>query len=226
MKVDGLLNNTIAFAIYAPDTFEDNKTVRKITEDFEGFLAQKEKGNWENIEQLNFVIKVNHKGLSSKVLNCISEFNKKFPTEVYTLDDLRNLQKNTLSLSIKNDNNLLKKLKSDTTLIIEEIIKVDLSAEALSFCILDQITILKEYWLYKKNYIFENKQYENLKKAIFQELIAFENCIEPQYFHELPNASFFRNDEDIEVIYETLLPRISKIKENLKILLDKLWDIK
>ena len=229
MKVDGVLDNTIAYAVYAPDTYHDNKAILKIKKDFEGFLTQREIGNWKNIKNLTFVIKVKHKGLSPKILNLLSEFNKDFTTEILTLDDLANLQKNALLLSIENDNKLLEELKSDTTNLIETLIDLDLSAQSLSFIILDNINLLENKWLNHKYYLFKNEQCENLKKEIFHELQAFVDCIVPKHFHVLQNGSFLRNDnstDDIDFLYESLLPRIAEIQKNLKILLDKLWDIK
>lgn len=45
-SVDGVLNNTIAFAIYAPEIYTDSNAIDKIKSDYEGFQNERQEGHW------------------------------------------------------------------------------------------------------------------------------------------------------------------------------------
>lgn len=92
MKVDGVLNDNIAFAVYAPEVYKDTKAINKIKSDFYGFLEHKKNGKWTNIDTWILVIKSNRKkGVTSEVINLIAKLktqHNSLDIKIWTLDDI------------------------------------------------------------------------------------------------------------------------------------------
>lgn len=92
MKVDGILDNHVAFAVYAPIVYTDSKEISKIKSDFYGFLKHRKNGKWENIDTWIFVVKSNQpRGVTSEVMNLIAELSNEYNfinIKVWTVADI------------------------------------------------------------------------------------------------------------------------------------------
>lgn len=226
MKVDGILNNDTAFAVYAPETYNDKKTISKMKLDFNGFLKNRMKGNWQSIEKYIFVIKRDRKGATPTVLDLVTEFNKTFPVDIFTMDDLEMLTKTILPFS--SDGILLNEFKVDITDIMEYIIDTDFAAEPFRISLADEIEANMNKWLKKKN-TFKNNSIEELKKEILKTLNGLYSYLTPDYFHAISNGHYliFNNDswEVGERLRNELQPQTYKIRKETQELLDKLYNI-
>ena len=89
MSVDGVLNFNTAFAVYAPETYNDSKAIEKLKADFNGFIKHRNNGHWSGIQLYYFVIKRERTGITSTIINLIYEFRNVFPVEIMTMDDLK-----------------------------------------------------------------------------------------------------------------------------------------
>lgn len=226
MSVDGVLNFNTAFAVYAPETYNDKKVIEKINSDFNGFLEQREKGNWIKIQKLIFIIKSNRSGITPTVLNLIMEINTKFPVEIWSLDDLKLLSINYLPFS--DDGRLLIEFKDDITTIMEYIIDTDFTAEQFRMSLSDDIQIkILQKWN-KKKYSFKNEKIEDLKNRILGSLNELCNYLTPLYVHALPNGFLLFNNasqEEGERLREEMQPQVYNIRCKVRDLLNELYDI-
>lgn len=226
MKVDGVLNNDIAFAVYAPETYDDKKTISKMRSDFNGFLQNQKKGNWQNIKKYIFVVKRQRNGVTATVLNLIAEFNRTFPVGIITMDDLKALTHTTLPFS--DDGILLSEFKNDITDIMEYIIDTDFAAEPFRISLADEIEANMNKWLKKKK-TFKNSSIEELKKEILKTLNGLCSYLTPVYFHAMSNGHYliFNNDswEAGERLRNELQPQTYEIRKATQELLDKLYNI-
>lgn len=119
--------------------------------DFNGFLQNQKKGNWQNIVKYIFVIKRDRSGVTPNVLNIIAEFNKTFPVSIITMDDLKKLTHTTLPFS--DDGMLLSEFKNDITDIMEYIIETDFAAEPFCISLADEIEANMNKWIRKKKHL-------------------------------------------------------------------------
>ncbi|MDY5305546.1 hypothetical protein [Fusobacterium gastrosuis] len=229
LKVDGILDCNTAFAIYAPEVFEETKLVNKMKSDFSGFMNARSKGYWQNIEKYIFVIKTYRQGVTPRVLSLITDFNKEFRVEVLTMDDLEILSSSDLPFS--KDGKLLNEFKNDMVKILEYIIKRDFLAEPFDIYIFDEIDILEEKWS-SKTRLFSNIKINEIKIDIFENLINLGNILLNHGVHLLPNSEnlVFRDSGDTPEkgwnLRNVLPNEINKIRINVRDLLDELWEIK
>lgn len=227
MSVDGILNYETAFAVYAPETYNDKKVIAKIKSDFEGFLEQRENGNWADIQQLIFIIKSERSGITPTVLNLIMKINACFPVKVWSLDDLKYIS--TSYLSFSDDGRLLQEFKDDTTKLMEYIIETDFTAEPFLMSLYDDIQIgILPKWNKKMN-SFKNKDMEDLKNRILGSLSELCNYLTPLYVHPLPNGLLMFNNssqEQGERLREEMQPNVYKIRCKVRDFLNELYNIK
>ncbi len=224
MSVDGVLNSNTAFAVYAPETYNDKKVIKKINSDFNGFLEQRRKGNWSSIQMLIFVIKSS--GITPTVLNLIDEIRHKFPVKICSLDDLKSLSKEYLPFS--DDGRLLLEFKGDITTIMEYIINTDFTAEPFLMSLSDDIQIDIQKWN-KKKYSFENENMEDLKNRILGSLSELCNYLTPLYVHPLSNERLLFNNasqEEGERLREEMQPQVYNIRCKVRDLLNELYRIR
>ncbi|WP_338945353.1 hypothetical protein KST17_07365 [Fusobacterium canifelinum] len=229
LKVDGVLNFNIAFAVYGPEIFIENKVINKLKSDFLGFIKIKNKGkNWQNIIKYIFVIKTRWIGITSKIIDLISNFNNAFPVEVLTMDDLENLYSNYLPFS--KDGVLFNEFKSDTVKILEYILRINFTAEPFYLEIFDEIEILKEKWL-SKTKLFSDENLENIKFSIFNNLTNLWNTLIEHGFHLLSDNERCLIDNNTEEkgynLRSGIFPnKVYEIQNNIKYLFNKLWEIR
>lgn len=102
------------------------------------------------------------------MLNLISEFNEKFPVDIWTMDDLQQIVKGYLPFS--SDGRLLVEFKADVIEIMEYIVDTDLAAEPFRMSLSDEIEIgiLDKRRKYK--YTFKTDEIEKMKSRILQTL--------------------------------------------------------
>lgn len=224
--VDGVLNYNTAFAVYAPETYNDSKTIEKLKADFNGFLSQRKNGYWNDIETYIFVIKRERTGITSTVLNLISEFRHIFSVDLMTLDDLEMLDNQYLPFS--ENGKLLEEFKSDVTSIMEYIIETDFSAEPFSINLSDNIELgIVAKWK-KKKYVFKEEKCENLKIRILESLCELCSYLTPIYVHALPDGRLLFNNDSWEAgerLRNELQPNIYRIRCNIRDLLEELYSI-
>lgn len=227
LKVDGVLNYEIAFAVYAPETYNDSKAIEKMREDFNGFIALREKGKWQDIKKYVFVIKRKRSGITSNVMNVIADFQKTFPVDIMAMDDLKLIANSCLLFS--EDGMLLQELKNDVTDIMEYIIATDFSAQPFRMSLSDEIEIgILEKWS-KKRYLFSDTENEKLKQNILQVLGELCYYLTPTYMHALSDGRLLFNNDSWEAgerLRNELQPQIYKIRCTVKDLLDELYSIK
>ena len=226
MSVDGVLNYNTAFAVYAPETYSDQKTISKIKSDFDGFLSWKKKGEWQSIQLYVFVIKREREGVTSTVLNLVSELNKIFPLKIMTMQDLRVLSQNYLPLS--SDGQLLMELKEDITEILEYIIETDFSSQAFCISFLDDIDgkIISKWS--KKKYSFSNKKIQIVKNKILNMLIELCHYLSYPYVRSLSAEKLIFDNTSPEAgerLRTEMRPQIHKIRIEAKKLLEELDSI-
>lgn len=99
MKVDGVLDCNIAFAVYAPEVYREQNVIQKLRTDFNGFMEHKRNGEWSSINQYCFVVKRERQGITPLVANQIFAFNKDFPVAVMTMEDLKKIADGYLTFS-------------------------------------------------------------------------------------------------------------------------------
>lgn len=227
MSVDGVLNLNTAFAVYAPETYNDKKTIEKINSDFNGFLKQRKNENWGNIQKLIFVVKSERSGITATVLNLIMQINNKFPAEIWSLDDLKLLSINYLPFS--DDGRLLLEFKDDITTIMEYIIKTDFTAEPFLITLSDNIQLgIFEKWNKKQN-SFKNEKMEDLKNRILGSLSELCNYLTPLYVHTLSNGFLLFNNDSSEAgerLRNEMQPQVYRIRCEVRDLLNELYRIK
>ena len=113
MKVDGVLDCNIAFAVYAPEVYREQNVIQKLRTDFNGFMEHKRNGEWSSINQYCFVVKRERQGITPLVANQIFTFNKDFPVAVMTMEDLKKIADGYLTFSA--DGYLLEEFMVDVT---------------------------------------------------------------------------------------------------------------
>lgn len=228
MSVDGVLNLNTAFAVYAPEIYNDKKTLEKLNSDFNGFLEQRKNGNWGDIQKLIFVVKSERSGITATILNLIMQINNEFPADIWDMNDLELLSTNYLPFS--DDGKLLLEFKNDSTKIMEYIIETDFTAEPFLISLLDEIQLgLLKKWNKKQN-SFKEETMEDLKNRILDSLSELCNYLTPSYVHAMPNGEFllFNNDsyEAGEKLRNEMQPQIHRIRCEVRDLLNELYSIK
>ncbi len=148
MKVDGVLDCNIAFAVYAPEVYREQNVIQKLRQ-VNGFMEHKRNGEWSSINQYCFVVKRERQGITPLVANQIFTFNKDFPVAVMTMEDLKKIADGYLTFSA--DGYLLEEFKVDVTDIMEYI-RYRASAEPFDIFLEDRIVAILEKWN-KKKYI-------------------------------------------------------------------------
>ena len=226
MKVDGVLNYEIAFAVYAPEVYKEENVVQKLKSDFNGFMLHKKNGDWSYIRQYCFVIKRERSGITPKVGDLLASFNQIFPVLLVTMDDLKMIEKYYLPFS--EDGYLLEEFKSDVTYIMEYIIETDFSAEPFDINLADEICSILGKWS-KKKYSFRQQNIENLKNKICQCLGELCQYLSPVYMHYIENGRLMFNNSSIEEgdhLRDELAPQTYRIRQNIGNLLEELYNIK
>jgi hypothetical protein len=91
-KVDGVLDGNTAYAVHAPEVYKDADVLKKLKDDYEGFMEYREKHQWTGISSWIFVIKSKRKGVTANVLDYITEKNavNGVLTGIMTLTDIKN----------------------------------------------------------------------------------------------------------------------------------------
>lgn len=64
MSVDGVLDYSVAFAVYAPEVYKEKNAIWKLRSDFNGFMEQRKNGQWGSIKTYCFVIKRENRNYS------------------------------------------------------------------------------------------------------------------------------------------------------------------
>jgi hypothetical protein len=92
MKADGILiDNKTIFAVHAPETFKEANVLKKLDDDYKGFIEEKKQGNWKAIKKWIFVVKSDRKGITSKILDYISNVDgeHKVHTGIWGMEDIQ-----------------------------------------------------------------------------------------------------------------------------------------
>lgn len=227
LKVDGVLNFNIAFAVYAPEIYSDNKTMEKIKSDFEGFIAFREKGMWKNIQKYVFVIKRERSGITSSVLNLVMNFNNLFPVDIMTMDDIYLIAKGVLLFS--DDGILLQEFKNDVTEMMEYIVDTDFAAEPFRILLFDEIQSgIISKWT-KKRYTFSNSDIEGLKQKILCALNDLCHYIVEPYVRVIHGDRLIFDNTSMEAgerLENELRPQSYRIRCEVRDLLEELYNIK
>ena len=196
LKVDGILDFKIAYAVYAPEVFTEDKLLKKLDSDFHGFIEiRKNSKYWQQITNYIFIIKNIREGITPKIFDLITNFNQDFPVEILTMSDLEQLCNGYLPFS--KDGVLLNEFKSDSVKILEYILKKDFIAEPFYLEIFDKIEILKEKWS-SKTKLFSDENIEAIKISIFNELTNLWNTLIEHGFHLLSDNERCLIDNDTE----------------------------
>lgn len=226
LKVDGVLNFDTAFAVYAPEVYNDSKAIQKLKLDFNGFIALKKKGYWQGVQKYIFVIKRERSGITSNVLNLIEDLRMSFLVDILTMDDLRLIANGFLPFS--EDGKLLQEFKTDVTEIMEYVRDTDFAAEPFRMSLSDEIELgILTKWN-KKRYLFSNDNIENLKQHILQTFIELSHYLTFSYMHALSDGRLmFNNDswEAGEKLRNELQPQTYKIRCKVRDLLEELYKI-
>lgn len=226
LKVDGILNYDTAFAVYAPEVYNDSKAIQKLTMDFEGFISLKNKGYWQGIQKYIFVIKRERSGITSNVLNLIGNLRMRFPVDILTMDDLQLIANGYLPFS--EDGKLLQEFKTDVTEIMEYIRDTDFSGEPFRMSLSDEIELdILSKWN-KKRYLFSDINIENLKQCILLTFTELCNYLTIEYMHALPDGRLMFNNDSLEAgekLRNELQPQIYKIRCKVRDLLEEIYKI-
>lgn len=226
MSVDGVLDYSVAFAVYAPEVYKEKNVICKLKSDFNGFMEKRKNGQWGSIKTYYFVIKRDRTGITPLVENLIISFNRHFPVWVMTMEDLKGMSEGYLPFS--EDGYLLEKFKTDVTNIMEYIIDTDFSAEPFDVKLVDGISFILEKWK-KKKYSFKNQDLEMLKKEIYMNLMELVQYFSLVYMHNIENGMLIFNNDSIEAgnrLRETLRPETFRIRNEIWKLLENLYSYK
>ena len=100
LKVDGILDFKIAYAVYAPEVFTEDKLLKKLDSDFNGFMEIRKNGKyWQQITNYVFIIKNTREGITPKIFDLITNFNQNFSVKILTMSDLEQLYNGYLPFS-------------------------------------------------------------------------------------------------------------------------------
>ena len=229
LKVDGILDFKIAYAVYAPEVFTEDKLLKKLDSDFNGFMEIRKNGKyWQQITNYVFIIKNTREGITPKIFDLITNFNQNFSVKILTMSDLEQLYNGYLPFS--EDGTLLNEFKSDTVKILEYILKIDFIAEPFYLEIFDKIEILKEKWL-SKTKLFSDENIESIKISIFNELTNLWNTLIEHGFHLFSDNKRYLIDNDTEEkgynLRSGIFPnKVYEIQNNINYLFNKLWEIR
>lgn len=226
MSVDGVLDSSIAFAVYAPETYNDSKAMEKLRSDFNGFIAQRANGNWQGIQKYIFVIKRKRKGITPSVMNLIAEFGQRFPVGIVTMDDLKKWADGFLPFS--EDGRRLVEFKKDVTEIMEYIIKTDFAAEPFCDSLPNNIMNILEKWN-KKRYSFNAENLENLRERILSTLRELCSYLDYPYVRALSDGRLLFDNTSYEAgerLREDMQPNVCRIRCSVQALLDELYPYK
>lgn len=222
MKIDGILNFSIGFAIYAPEIYKEDNVITKIKSDFKGFIQHKQNGSWKNINKLFFVIKRERSGVTPRVFDTIAGFNNEFPVNIITMDDIEIIAKGYLPFS--NDGVLLEKFKTDMLGFMQYAIDTDFCAEPFQISFIDDIEIMIHKWN-NVQYFFNNEELEDLKKQILKVFCDLYKYINEPYTRLLSDGRVLFNNtsyESGERLREEMQPNVSKLRKEMGELLIRL----
>lgn len=227
MSVDGVLDSSIAFAVYAPETYNDSKAMEKLRSDFNGFIAQRANGNWQGIQKYIFVIKRKRKGITPSVMNLIAEFGQRFPVGIVTMDDLKKWADGFLPFS--EDGKRLVEFKNDVTKIMEYIIETDFAAEPFWSLLSDNIEegILRKW--NKKQYSFNAENLENLRERILSALRELCPYLDYPYVRALSDGRLLFDNTSYEAgerLRDDMQPNVYRIRCLVRDLLNELYTYK
>ena len=224
--VDGVLNSHIAFAVYAPEVYTEQKALQKIKNDFETFMKNKNNGAWGCIDQYIFVIKRERLGVTPDVLNeVISNFNttSNVKFDIITMQDISNLCEDFLVFS--DDGQLLNKFKNEVIPIMEYIIDTDFTAELFRLGLCDEIEAATNKWR-KVRYSFHNRALEHLKLQIMENLEELSMYLLPPYvrYNENSGMLIFANSsrEEGERFQNDMKPNVRRLRKSIYELLNQL----
>lgn len=101
MKVDGILNNRIYFALYAPESTNglEEKLIYKLKKDYYGFLEKRKDGKWQSVEEWFFTFNIDRPGVPPELMNEFLSIKKSsdFEVNIWTFDDIFNEIKSSLN---------------------------------------------------------------------------------------------------------------------------------
>lgn len=184
MSVDGILSFDTAFAVYAPEVYNDSKTISKLTADFNGFMAQRDNGNWQTIKRYIFVVKKERIGISPTVFNLIAGFNTRFSVNIWDLDNLKMIINGMLPFS--SEGMMFQNFKAQITPLLQYIVDIDFSASYFRITLFDEIIHICKQWDMVQNR-FEHKQAEISRQTILNLLGEFLSYLLPLDFNAPPN---------------------------------------
>ena len=226
-KVDGILENTTAFAVYAPESYNDKAAQTKLKSDFNGFIMHKNNGNWSQISKYIFVVKRERSGVTPKIMNLISEFNKFFPVEIWTLQDIESMILGHKIFS--NDGILFENFKNEVYEILEYIINTDFASQPFRITLADEIQeSILDKWC-KPRFAFETLKIDQLKNDILNALHELCGYLTIEYMHLVSNDMILFNNsshEEGEKLRNDLQPNSLRIRKRIGELYNELYSIK
>lgn len=227
MSVDGVLNFDTAFAVYAPEVYNDSKTISKLTADFNGFMAQRDNGNWQTIKQYIFVVKKERIGISPTVFNLIAGFNTRFPVNIWDLDDLKIAINGILPFS--SEGMMFQNFKAQITPLLQYIIDIDFSAYYFRITLFDEITYICKQWDMVQNR-FKHKEAEISRQTILNLLGELLSHLLPLDFYAPPNfnGTFLildHNSEKSRKQLDELCSQTNRIRRELNNALEDLYKV-
>ena len=57
MSVDGVLDYSVAFAVYAPEVYKEKNAICKLKSDFNGFMEKRKMGSGEVLKHIILLLK-------------------------------------------------------------------------------------------------------------------------------------------------------------------------
>lgn len=221
MGVDGVLDKVVAYAVYAPEVYTDEKALLKIKEDFSKFLSHYQSGMWSEIKQYVFVVKYIRKGATSRVINLVGSLNAQFPTGILTLDDLKIMSEGYMPFT--EDGMKFEEFKKDFSDIGEYAVNTDFSGAPIRITYPDEIDSFVKKWN-GISYIFNNVQYEELKRKVVFLLNDLSSYLSDEFVRVAPSGSYliFRSDSR-DAIVECMRPNTIRIRTELANIINELY---
>lgn len=221
MGVDGVLDNAVAYAVYAPDIYTDDKVLVKIKEDFSKFLSHRQNGMWSEIKQYVFVIKYIRKGVTSRVIDLVGTLSTQFPTGILTLDDLKIMSEGYMPFT--EDGMKFEEFKKDFSSVGEYAVKTDFTGGPIRISYPDEIDSFVEKWN-GVNHIFNSAQYEELKQKVVFLLNDLSNYLSDEFVRFAPSGDYliFRSDNH-DAIVECMRPNTTRIRIELANIMNEIY---
>lgn len=221
MGVDGVLDKVVAYAVYAPEVYTDEKALLKINEDFSKFLSHYQSGMWSEIKQYVFVVKYIRKGVTPRVINLVSSLNAQFPTEILTLDDLKIMSEGYMPFT--EDGMKFEEFKKDFSDIGEYAVNTDFTGEPIRITYPEEIDSFVKKWN-GVNYIFESAHYEELKQKAVLLLNDLLNYLSDEYVQFATGGEYliFRSDNR-DAIVEYMRPNTTRIRTELANIINEIY---